>query len=451
MTRRQVSGADRRARPGPSPVSARHEARPHQHAVVGDRRRHERHLERRDERLALAERGRGQLDVVGEAARARCRRPPVTRLIAVGRSNGIGAPNPSFAASSTSRSPPVASPASAYQMLQLTSVAPTRSSAVSPVCGWWPSRIRNPSTSRPFFSAAGCSANVVSGSIGAGVEAGDRGHDLEHRARHVAAQRRARQQRVGRRRPGARSKVAVAVSGSAMADGVVRRASRRGRGSRPSPDRASRPRPCPCPAPSTAARCRRRSSDSRRPSGWSGAPRRTCRVRSPNGSAPAEPEQLGVVGALEARRAVLARGVAHDVADRSRRGTRGSPRRSRRASLRASQRPSRSTIGPRSARRAIAMTAGLSGARRQALGLDDLPPAGADREDRERAGDGDAGPEHVGPDARGGRAAACASRSCAGTRRSCAASRAGSAGRVAASRGAAAARRRGRTGRAAGR
>ena len=50
-------------------------------------------------------------------------------------------------------------------MLQLTSVAPTRSSAVSSVCGWWPSRIRKPSTSRPFFSAVGCSANVVSGSI----------------------------------------------------------------------------------------------------------------------------------------------------------------------------------------------------------------------------------------------------------------------------------------------
>ena len=49
-------------------------------------------------------------------------------------------------------------------MLQLTSVAPVRSSAVSPVCGWWPSRIRKPLTSRPSSSAAGCSSNVVDGS-----------------------------------------------------------------------------------------------------------------------------------------------------------------------------------------------------------------------------------------------------------------------------------------------
>ena len=50
-------------------------------------------------------------------------------------------------------------------MLQLTSVAPVRSSAVSPVVGWWPSRIRNPLTTRPSSSAAGCSGNVVEGSI----------------------------------------------------------------------------------------------------------------------------------------------------------------------------------------------------------------------------------------------------------------------------------------------
>ncbi len=91
--------------------------------------------------------------------------PSVTRLIEVGRSNGIGAPNPSRSAWPTRSSPPVSSPARAYQMLQLASVAPTRSSGVSPVCGWWPSRMRKPSTSRPLSSAFGCSSNVVSGEI----------------------------------------------------------------------------------------------------------------------------------------------------------------------------------------------------------------------------------------------------------------------------------------------
>ena len=45
--------------------------------------------------------------------------PDVTRLIAVGRSNGIGEPNPSSAAVEVRPGPPVRSPASAYQMLQL--------------------------------------------------------------------------------------------------------------------------------------------------------------------------------------------------------------------------------------------------------------------------------------------------------------------------------------------
>ena len=39
--------------------------------------------------------------------------PPVTWLVSVGRSYGIGPPNPSDAAQRTSSAPPVASPASA--------------------------------------------------------------------------------------------------------------------------------------------------------------------------------------------------------------------------------------------------------------------------------------------------------------------------------------------------
>ena len=53
-------------------VDGRDETRPHeQFAIVRDRRGHEGHLERRHERLALAVRGIGQLDVIDEAARVR--------------------------------------------------------------------------------------------------------------------------------------------------------------------------------------------------------------------------------------------------------------------------------------------------------------------------------------------------------------------------------------------
>ena len=68
-------------------------------------------------------------------------------------------------------------------MLHETSVAPIRSSAVEPVAGWWPSRIRKPSTSRPFRSAGGWSAERRRRRDRAGAEPGDGGHDLEHRAR----------------------------------------------------------------------------------------------------------------------------------------------------------------------------------------------------------------------------------------------------------------------------
>src|SRR5690242_21192743 len=49
--------------------------------------------------------------------------PFVTCDDAVGRSNGIGEPNPSRSAYATSCSPPVSSPVRAYQILQDTSVA----------------------------------------------------------------------------------------------------------------------------------------------------------------------------------------------------------------------------------------------------------------------------------------------------------------------------------------
>ena len=64
-----TSTGPRSRAPDPSPVSARHQVRPHEHAVVGDGRRHERHLERRHERLALPERRGRELDVVREPAR----------------------------------------------------------------------------------------------------------------------------------------------------------------------------------------------------------------------------------------------------------------------------------------------------------------------------------------------------------------------------------------------
>ena len=198
-------------------------------------------------------------DVVGEPA-GRPPSPLVTRLTAVGRSNGIASPKPSSAAPSTSRSPPVWSPASAYQMLQLASVAPVRSSAVSPVCGWWPSRIRKPSTSEPVAprppAAPRTSSRARSRPVSRPAIAG---HDLEHRARHVPAQRRAREQRVGVVVAGARRTSRSRCRGWRCRT-RRRPASRRGRAPRPSSGRASRPRPGRRPARRTAARWRRRSS-----------------------------------------------------------------------------------------------------------------------------------------------------------------------------------------------
>ena len=51
-----------------------HEVRLHEHAVVGDRRGDQGHLQRRDERLALAVAGVRELDAIGEPAAERRRR-----------------------------------------------------------------------------------------------------------------------------------------------------------------------------------------------------------------------------------------------------------------------------------------------------------------------------------------------------------------------------------------
>ena len=82
-------------------------------------------------------------------------------------------------------------------MLHDTSVASTRSSAFEPVSGWWPSLTRKPSTRRPFFSARRLLLVRRVRRDRARPEAGHRGHDLEHRARHVAAERGPRQKRLG--------------------------------------------------------------------------------------------------------------------------------------------------------------------------------------------------------------------------------------------------------------
>ena len=221
-----------------------------------------------------------------------------------------------------------------------------------PVCGWWPSLIRKPSTSRPFFSAAGCCGNVVVGRDRARVEAGDRRHDLEHRARHVAAQRRARQERVGvvglerrerRRRPwpGRRSR-------TRRRSGVEARAS-----TSPVVGSSITTAPRSLPRPSTAARWSRRSSVSLEAERLARASASNLSSRPPNGSAPDEAEQLRVVRALQAGRPVLARGVADDVADRVVAVLADAPRRSCRARCgRASgRRGRRSGRGARGGRR----------------------------------------------------------------------------------------------------
>ena len=174
------------------------EARLHQHAVVGDGRRDQRHLERRDERLGLAVRGVRELDVVGEAARRAA--APVVDLRDGRRQVERDRPAEAHAVRVRRRgsSPPVRRPASAYQMLHETSVAPTRSSAARP--GRRVMAVLDP---EPVDEQAGLLGRRLLRERRRrldrpGAEAGDRGDDLEHGARHVPALRRPRQERLRR-------------------------------------------------------------------------------------------------------------------------------------------------------------------------------------------------------------------------------------------------------------
>ena len=117
----------------------------------------------------------------------------------------------------------------------------------------------------------------------------------------------------------------------------------------------------------------------------------------PNGSDAAEADELRVVRALEARRPVLARRVADDVADRvvavlaDRLAVLVARAAGEPAAVAVDDRAAERAAGDRDDRRVV-------GRARQALGLDDLPPAGADREDRERRGERDAGAPDVAAD-----------------------------------------------------
>ena len=79
-------------------------------------------------------------------------------------------------------------------MFDETSVAPTRSnvSAGTPGCSW----IRKPLTTSPSRSACACSWERRARLDRAGAETRHGGHDLEHRARHVAALRRPGEERL---------------------------------------------------------------------------------------------------------------------------------------------------------------------------------------------------------------------------------------------------------------
>ena len=163
MTRRQPLGPIDRV--PPSPVIAVTRYGRISDAVVGDRRRDERHLERRHERLALAVGGVRQLDVVLRTRRApsRRRRSPA-RPPSAGR-RAAARRSPCASRTRSSASPPVATPVSAYQMLHDASVAPIevqRPRARSAGGGrrW----TRNPSMTRPSSSAGAAPRTSCRGS-----------------------------------------------------------------------------------------------------------------------------------------------------------------------------------------------------------------------------------------------------------------------------------------------
>ncbi len=228
----------------------------------------------------------------------------------------------------------------------------------------------------------------------AAVEPGDRGQDLEHRSRHVPAKRGPWQQGAGlvrlERLEGARRGRGVRDGGRVvhgrrgecqdLAGGRVEhhhraRVAAQGlhRGALQTEiERQPQPKPLVRDAGELAQEIAERAG-------------------------PRETEQLGVVGALQAGRAVLARGVAHDLADRvvpvpAKRlavgiaVAAGQPQPVAVLDL-APQRASRD----RHDRRVV-------GRRRQALRLGDLPPPRAHAEHGERGRDRDARPEDIRPD-----------------------------------------------------
>ena len=141
--------------------------------------------------------------------------------------------------------------------------------------------------------------------------------------------------------------------------------------------------PWSLPSPATAACCSRRSSDSRKPERGMGrrpelVHQAAQRIRS------LQAEQLGVVGALQARRAEQAGRVPDDLADRL---VAILPLRLAVGVARAAGEPGpvpvddRTTQGPARRRDDHRVVRG----RGQALRLHDLPPARAAGQDRERA------------------------------------------------------------------
>ena len=203
ITRPMARGSDAHlvAVLGHQPVD---EGRLHQHAVIGDGGRDERHLERRREHLGLPVRRVGQLHPVGEPVE----RPVATvdlagrrrQLEVDGRPEAEARPRPT-----TSAGAPVSSPACANQMLLDTSIASSRSRGWSSWTVRGASRMRKPSRRKPRRDSAGWSANVVSAIDGARLEARGGRHQLEHRPGHVAPLGGAvEQRRVGVLRQGSR-------------------------------------------------------------------------------------------------------------------------------------------------------------------------------------------------------------------------------------------------------
>ena len=224
----------------PRPVVRDDEVRLHQDPAVRDSRRDQRHLERRDERLRLAVRGVRELDVVGEAARPE---PPPSDLRARPSAGRTGSARRTPSGRRSRRGPRrrSASPASAYQMFDDHSVAaieierPARDAGV----------LADPEAVDDEPALLGLRL-LREGRrrrwIGSGAETGDRGHDLEHRARDVQALGRPVQERLGRCRPGGRRTPSPPSPGSRPRR-CRRSASTPWRGPRRSAGRASPRRP----------------------------------------------------------------------------------------------------------------------------------------------------------------------------------------------------------------